>query len=337
MGQYPKNGILLFQKELHLVTIQVWITLGIQHQHQQLAKLNGRFKMSHIPIQSTNQSIFAIETGFDSVLGVQDPVYNPRILAGLEVHQFFTRQVHYVGKYIEGVSVSTNGISLPVGYYFLLDPYMYYSSGTTYNATPYFTWNIDGVDTIPRFQSHYMSDQPTGSNASYRGLRFVDCSTSSKTLKIVARGAGWASMGNVYFDNQQTTAAATATHKSHIDIYAIDASTYQNPTVTVLDASNSTGSWGSAQQMPESTLNKFWVNTVSFTQTFYAPIPTQAGDWFGFMQMDNSTTQAITITSPPSSQTLVSSVTGSHGAAGNARDMGARVAWKWVWSGIRWL
>ncbi len=82
--------------------------------------------MSHIPIQSTNQSIFAIETGFDSVLGVQDPVYNPRILDGLEVHQFFTRQVHYAGKYIEGVSVSTNGISLPVGYYFLLDPYMYY-------------------------------------------------------------------------------------------------------------------------------------------------------------------------------------------------------------------
>lgn len=293
--------------------------------------------MSHIPIQSTNQSVFAIETGFNSVAGVQDPTYNPRILDGVELHQFFTRQQHYAGKYIEGVSVSNAGISLPAGYYFVLDPYMYYSSGTTYVATPYLTWNIDGVDTIPRFQSHYMTDQPSGSNASYRGLLFVDCSSSSKTVKIIARGAGWSTMGNVYFDNQQTTAVITTRHKSHIDIYAINATTYANPVVRTLDASEKITSWGTAQQMPPEALNKFWVNTVSWTQTFYAPIPTQAGDWFGFMQMDNSTTAAITITSPPTSQTLVSAVVGSSGTAGANRAMGGQNSWKWVWSGIRWV
>ena len=293
--------------------------------------------MSHIPIQSTNQSIFTLETGFDSVAGVQDPTYNPRILDGVEVHQFFTRQVHFVGKYIEGVSTSVDGLVLPQGYYFLLDPYMYYSGGSTYVRTPYFTWNIDGVDTVPRFQSHYLSDQPTGSNASYRGLRFVDCSASSKTLKIVARGAGWASMGNVYFDNQQTTTALTTSHKSHIDIYAIEVASYVNPVVSTLDATNSIASWGGAQQMPAETLNKFWVNTTALTQTFYAPIPSQVGDWFGFFQLNNSTTAAITITSPPTSQTLISSVVGSTGAANNNKDMGGRVAWKWVWTGKRWV
>lgn len=293
--------------------------------------------MSYIPTQSTNQSYFCLETGFDSVAGVQDAVYNPRILNGLEVHQFFTRQIHFVGKYIEGISTSIDGIVLPQGYYFLLDPYMYYSSGTTYVATPYFTWNINGVDTIPRFQSHYVSDQPTGSNASYRGLLFVDCSSSSKTVKIIARGAGWASMGNVYFDNQQTTTALTTTHKSHIDIYAINATTYANPIVRTLDASETISSWGGAQQMPTEALNKFFVNTTVVTQTYFAPIPTQIGDWFGFIQRADSATASITITSPQTSQTLASAVRTAYGAAGGTREMGHQSAFKWVWSGCKWV
>ncbi len=87
--------------------------------------------MSYIPNLSTGQSIFALETTFQSTPGTQDPTYNPRILDGVELHQFFTTQAHYIGKYIEGIIVNTNGITFPQGWYFVLDPYLYYSSGTT--------------------------------------------------------------------------------------------------------------------------------------------------------------------------------------------------------------
>jgi len=286
--------------------------------------------MSYIPNLSTGQSIFALETTFQSTPGTQDPTYNPRILDGVELHQFFTTQAHYIGKYIEGIIVNTNGITFPQGWYFVLDPYLYYSSGTTYNGSPYLTWNINGSDVLPRFQSHYINgnEGAGASNGSYRGLRFLDCSTSSQTVKLIARGAGWASMGNVYFDNKQTSSASTANHRSNITIYAIDATTYQNPTVRTLDASEKASSI---------TLNKFWVNTTSTTTsaTYNAPTPTQAGDWFGLMQL-NPSTGAITITSPSTSQTLVSSVRGQSTTTLSS-DQGMRTSFKWVWSGIRWV
>lgn len=290
--------------------------------------------MSYIPNLSTSQSVFALETTFQSVPGTQDPTYNPRILDGVELHQFFTTQSHYIGRYVEGITADANGITFPQGWYFVLDPYMYYSSGTTYVATPYLTWNINGVDVLPRFQSHYLADQPGGSNASYRGLRFLDCSASSQTVKLIARGAGWASMGNVYFDNKQSSTAPTANHRSNIMVYAINATTYQNPTVRTLGASELQGAWATGNTIPQEGLNKFWVNTIARTGTVTAPTPTQAGDWFGFMQLNNDSTSAITIVG--NGQTLVSGVVGNSGSTINA-DMGGRNTWKWVWTGIRWV
>lgn len=284
--------------------------------------------MSYIPTQSTSQSVFALETGFDSVIGTIDATYNPRIIDGSQLHHFFTRQSHYVGKYVNGITTSTSGITFPQGWYFVLDPSMYYSSGTTQQYTQYLTWNINGVDVLPRFQSHYLTDQPAGSNASYRGLRFLDCSASSQTVKIIARGAGWASMGNCYFDNQQGTTNTSGRHKSNIMVYAINATTYQNPTVRTLDASEVQGAWASGNTIPQEGLNKFWVNTIARTGTITAPTPTQAGDWFGFMQLNNDSSSLITIVG--NGQTLVSNVAGNQTNTNNN-------TWKWVWTGIRWV
>jgi hypothetical protein len=135
-------------------------------------------------------------------------------------------------------------------------------------------------------------------------------------------------MGNVYFDNKQTSSASTANHRSNITIYAIDATTYQNPTVRTLDASEKSSTIA---------LNKFWVNTTTTTTsaTYNTPAPTQAGDWFGFMQL-NPSTGAITITSPSTGQTLVSNVRG-YSTTTLGSDQGMRTSFKWVWSGIRWV
>lgn len=302
--------------------------------------------MSHIPHSTLNMSQFSLDTGFDSVPGTQDPTYNPLITEGLEVHQFFTRQTHMNGRYIDGITADSNGIVLPQGYSYVLDPYFYYSSGTTYRHGPHFIWVVDGVDqSFPKFASHYGSDQPVVSPDSpngrgYRGLKYLNCSLSSKTVKIRAVGP-WSAMGNVYWDNQQTNATLLSTHKSHILIYAIPSADIVNQTPRTLDATQTdVGGWlqsvdcifpSTVSQLPSAALNRYIVCTraVAGSYTYTAPIlaERQKGDWMGFIVTSTTTGANFTLNSANPNQTLVTSV------ASNATN----TAFMFVWTGSRWV
>lgn len=288
-------------------------------------------------------SQFSLDTGFDSVAGTIDPTYNPRILDGLELHQFFTRQVHLNGKYIDGITVDSNGIVLPQGYSYILDPMMYYSSGSTWLHSPHFVWVVDGTELeAPRFASHYASDTSTtapdvGNGRGYRGLIYLDCSSAPKTVKLIARGI-WANMGNVYFDNQQTNAAITSTHKSHILCYAIPSSAIDNPTVRELDTTwQLINGWNQTvdcilpaglSQLPADALNKYIVfaRDVAGTWTYYTPLNPQVGDWLGVMVTNATTASGFVLSCQSPVQTLVASTTGRYG----------ETAFMFVWTGNFW-
>lgn len=289
-------------------------------------------------------SQFSLDTGFDSVPGTQDLTYNPRILDGLEVHQFFTRQVHINGKYIEGITVDENGIVLPQGYSYVLDPYFYYSSGSTWRHNPHFIWVVDGVDqSFPRFASQYASDiSPTAPDIAngrgYRGLKYIDCSLSSKTVKIRAVGT-WDLMGNVYWDNQQTNATLTASHKSHILIDAIPSADIVNQTPRTLDATQTLiNGWyqsvdcifpNTVSQLPADALNKYIVatRTVSGAYTYYTPLNPQVGDWLGFMVTSAPSGSTFTLSCQSPAQTLMAGVSGAN----------SNTAFMFIWSGARWV
>lgn len=300
--------------------------------------------MAHIPIPTLNMSQFSLDTGFDSTPGVQDPVYNPRILDGVELHQFFTRQVHLNGRNIEGITVDTNGIVFPQGYSYILDPMMYYSSGTTWYHSPHFRWIIDGVEQEnPKFASHYASDT-IGTNLGeangrgYRGLIYLDCSLASKTVKIVARSSFWNDMGNVYFDNQQTNAVITSTHKSHILCYAIPSADISNPTVRQLDTTwQVINGWNqtadailptNVSQLPADALNKYIVfaRDVAGTWTYSTPLNPQVGDWLGVMITNATTNSFFVLTCQSPAQTLVASSIGR----------GLETCYMFVWTGNLW-
>jgi hypothetical protein len=299
--------------------------------------------MSHIPINSFNMSLFSLDTGFDSVAGTIDPTYNPRILSGSELHQFFTRQIHISGKYIDGITVDTNGIVLPQGYMYVLDPYLYYSSGTTWRNGPYFIWDVDGVDQDhPRWSSHYAAVElsyasPDENNKrGYRGLKYLDCSLSSKTLKIKALGP-WSAMGNVYFDNQQTNAVITSTHKSHILIHAIPSVDVVNQTVRQLDTAWTTIDGfsqtvdavllGTVTQIPNSALNKYLIFNRLQTTSYTTPTSPQTGDWLGVILTNNNATYTMTLSCATPTQTLLSAVDG----------LEQQTCFMWTWTGIRWV
>lgn len=299
--------------------------------------------MSHIPIPTLNMSQFSLDTGFDSVAGTIDPIYNPRILDGLELHQFFTRQTHLNGKYVDGITVDSNGIVLPQGYSYILDPMIYYSSGSTWLHSPHFVWIVDGVElAAPRFASHYASDTITtapdvGNGRGYRGLIYLDCSVASKTVKLIARGI-WANMGNVYFDNQQTNAAITSTHKSHILCYAIPSAAIDNPTVRELDTTwQLINGWNqtvdcilptNVSQLPADALNKYIVfaRDVAGTWTYYTPLNPQVGDWLGVIVTNATTTSGFVLTCQSPVQTLVASTTGIY----------SETTFMFIWTGNLW-
>lgn len=301
--------------------------------------------MSYIPHTTLNMSQFSLDTGFDSVPGTQDPTYNPRILDGVEVHKFFTRQVHLNGKYIEGITVDENGIVLPQGYSYVLDPYFYYSSGSAWKHAPHFIWVVDGVDqAFPRFASQYAGDvtpSTTGDVANgrgYRGLKYIDCSLTSKTVKVRAVGP-WDFMGNVYWDNQQTNATLTAAHKSHILCYAIPSADIVNETPRTLDATQSTiNGWlqssecifpTNVSQLPADALNKYIVctRTVSGAYTYYTPLNPNVGDWLGFVVTSAPSACTFTLSCQSPAQTLASAVSGAT----------SNTAFMFVWTGARWV
>jgi len=308
--------------------------------------------MSYIPTQTLNMSLFSLETSFDSVPGTQDPTYNPLIVDGLEIHGFLDRQTHISGKYIEGITVDPTGIYLPQGYSYILDPYIYYSSGTTYQPSPYFSWIIDGVeDTTLKFASHYATDvgvsaPNTATGRGYRGLKYIDCSSASKVIKLKAQGV-WSSMGNVYFDNQQTNAVLTSTHKSHILVYAIPSADITTPSITSLDMSfTSLGTSGSYStnafflgatlqtiQLPTEALNKYCIYNPPSTPTpandtnYRTPTNPSVGDFIGLMIARGavSTTAAVSCVSP--AQTLLTATSASN----------TNTCYMWQWTGIRWV
>ncbi len=304
--------------------------------------------MSYIPHSTLNMSQFSLDTGFDSVPGTQDPTYNPLIVDGLEVHQFFTTQTHMNGKYIEGITVDSNGIVFPQGYSYILDPFFYYSSGTTWRHSPHFIWVIDGVDQAwPKFASQYASDQnsmvaPNDSNngRGYRGLKYLDCSLSSKTVKIRAVGP-WSAMGSVYWDNQQTNASLLNNNKSHILIHAIPSADIANQTPRVLDSTqvltngwyqNADCIWASAvSQLPADALNKYVICTATAASTsyiYYTPSNPSVGDWLGFIITSNSSSTTFTVNVLSPLQNLVlSGVAGTH----------TNTCFGFKWTGARWV
>ena len=302
--------------------------------------------MSYIPHSTLNMSQFSLDTTFASVPGTQDPTYNPLIVDGLEVHQFFTTQTHMNGKYIDGITVDSNGIVFPQGYSYILDPFFYYSSGTTWRHSPHFIWVIDGVDQAwPKFASQYASDQnsmvaPNDSNngRGYRGLKYLDCSLSSKTVKIRAVGP-WSAMGSVYWDNQQTNASLLNNNKSHILIHAIPSADIVNQTPRVLDSTQVlTNGWyqsadcifpSTVSQLPADALNKYIVATraVAGSYTYYTPLNPQVGDWLGFIATANLATSLFSLTCQSPSQSLVSGLAGTH----------PQTCFGFRWTGARWV
>ena len=300
--------------------------------------------MSYIPHSTLNMSQFSLDTTFESTQGNQDTIYNPLIIDGLEVHKFFTTQTHMNGKYIEGITVDSNGIVFPQGYSYILDPFFYYSSGTTWRHAPHFIWVIDGVDQAwPKFASQYASDVIPSSpdlpnGRGYRGLKYLDCSLSSKTVKIRAVGP-WSAMGNVYWDNQQTSAAQLNNNKSHILIHAIPSADIVNQTPRTLLTSPTTnlgaaGAYsddcfftGTVSQLPSQALNKYWVFNLSTTITYLTPLNPQVGDWFRIMVVRNNSTNLVSVSCSNPVQSLVSGVAGTHQST----------CFGFKWTGARWV
>jgi hypothetical protein len=302
--------------------------------------------MSYIPIETLNMSLFSLDTGFNSTPGTQDPIFNPLIVEGLEVHSFFTAQTQMNGKYIDNITIDNNGIVLPQGYSYILDPYFYYSSGTAWKHAPHFIWVVDGVDqAFPRFSSQYAGDNipsTTGDIANgrgYRGLKYIDCSLASKTVKIRAVGP-WNLMGNVYWDNQQTNTALTSSHKSHILIYAIPSASIENQTPRTLDATQTLiNGWNqsvdcifptTSAQLPADALNKYIVctrTTASTSFTYNTPANPVVGDWLGFIVASNSNSTLFTLSCLSPTQTLVSNVSG----------YSQNTCYGFKWTGVRWV
>lgn len=308
--------------------------------------------MSHFPQNGVSSSLLSLDTTFVATPGSPDPVYNPIITDGVFVHEFFTTQTHFTGRMIDGISVDANGIILPSGYHFVVDPFLYYSSGTTWLHSPHFIWQIDGVDqTYPRFASHYASDNnlqiaPDSNNGrAYSGIIYVDCSLASKTLKLKAVGP-WDSMGTVYFDTQQTNATLTTPHKSHILIHAIAAENAVNPTVRQLAFTPTTpvnggtdGSYtadvyfpgaGSALTLPVEAMNKYLVFNGASTAVYQMPplASRTIGDWLGLIQAKGGGSGLqVSIQSSNPTQTLVSGLSASSASNG----------YMWTWTGARWL
>lgn len=307
--------------------------------------------MSHLPPIGPSSSLMSLDTTFVSTPGSPDPIYNPTIVDGLYVHSLFTTQTHFTGRVIEGISVDSDGIVLPSGYHFVLDPFLYYSSGTTWLHSPHFVWEIDGVEqTYPKFASHYASDNnlqttPDSNNGrAYSGIIYVDCSLSSKTLKLKAVGP-WASMGTVYFDTQQTNATLTTSNRSHILIHVLANDNVINPTVRELVITPTTpvnggtdGSYtadvyfagaGTALTLPIEALNKYFVYNGLQTAVYQMPAlaSRNVGDWLGLIQAKGAGSGlSVTIQSSNPTQTLVSALVASSPSNGLM----------WVWTGAKW-
>lgn len=306
--------------------------------------------MSHLPTIGPSSSLMSLDTAFVSMPGVPDPVYNPIIVDGLYVHSFFTTQTHFAGRTIEGITVDSDGIVLPSGYHFLLDPLLYYSSGSTWLHSPHFIWEINGVEqTTPKFGSHYASDNnlqtaPDSNNGrGYSGIIYVDCSLASKTLKLKAVGP-WVNMGNVYFDTQQTNATLTTSNRSHILIHAFANANIINPTVRELiitpttsvnggvDGSYTTDVYfagsGTALTLPVEALNKYFIFNGATSATYQMPAleSRNVGDWIGLIQAKSGSSIFVTIQSSNPTQILVSSLTASSPSNGLM----------WMWTGSRW-
>lgn len=291
--------------------------------------------MSYIPTQTLNMSMFSLDTGFDSVAGSPDATYNPQILENVELAKFFTRQVHYQGKYIEGIVVDANGITLPQGYIFVLDPYLFYSGGTNQTYANYFIWNIDGVDSdVPKWASNYATDvgisAPEVANGrGYRGYKIVDTTSGAKVIKLKAMGNSWSLMGTVYFDVEATSTAIPSTHKSHILIKAIPSADITNPVIRELNTATECVFPASTSQLDSSALNKYIVftRTTAGAWTYYTPLNPQVGDWIGLMIVNSNSTSTITLTCQSPAQTLVSAKYGSLQST----------CYMWIWTGIRWV
>lgn len=289
--------------------------------------------MSFIPTETLNMSQFSLDTGFDSVAGSPDPTYNPQILDGIELGKFFTRQVHHQGKYIEGITVDANGITLPQGYIFVLDPYMFYSGGVGARFNNHFVWNIDGVDIdVPKWASHYASDQAvTGGNGrGYRGYKIVDTTSGAKVVKLIAKGTEWLDGAPYYFDVSATaTLSIVGTHKSHILIRAIPSADIVGQTVRELVVGTDTYSLAGISQIPDTQLNKYMLfeRTTAGTWTYYTPINPQVGDWIGLLVVNNNTTSTCTLTCQSPVQTLVSAKYGQLQTS----------AYMFQWTGVRWV
>lgn len=293
--------------------------------------------MSFIPTETLNMSQFSLDTGFDSVAGSPDPTYNPQILDGVELGKFFTRQVHHQGKYIEGITVDANGITLPQGYIFVLDPYLFYSGGVGARYANYFIWNIDNVDQdVPKWASNYASDLATLPNSEattgrgYRGYKIVDTTLGAKVIKLIAKGPSWQAIAPVYFDVSATSSLTiVGNHKSHILIRAIPSADVVGQTVRELVIANDTYNLAGVSQVPDTALNKYLLfnRTTAGTWTYWLPANPQVGDWVGLFVVNNNTTSTCTITSPPTSQTLVSAKYGQLQTS----------AYMWQWTGVRWV
>ena len=302
--------------------------------------------MSFIPTDTLNMSLFSLDTGFDSTPGIYDPVYNPRIVEGTEIAKFFTRQVHFNGRYVDGIVVDANGITLPQGYVYILDPILFYSGGGTSNTRVmnHFRYEIEGIDIAnPKWASHYATDVvvsngETIASRGYKGFKYIDCSLTSKNVKIKAWG-DWAGLGNVYFDVEHNNTSITVTHKSHILIHAIPSDDLTNQTVRTLDASQTLiNGWlqsvdcifpSTVSQLPADALNKYVVctRTVAGSYTYYTPLNPTKGDWIGFIMTGNVATANFTLTCQSPAQTLV--------AAGTGTQM--ETCFMWQWTGSRWV
>lgn len=310
--------------------------------------------MSHIPVSSLSSTQFHIDTGFTPTPGVQDNTYNPKLVDGLFLHQLFGNINHLHGPQLPtSITVDSNGILLPAGYHYVLEPYLAYSSGSTWLNTPHFLWQVDGVDQdFPKWASHYATDSAavlttsgeTANGRGYRGLLYVDCSLASKSVKLKAVG-NWSGMGDVYFDNQQTTTALATPSRSSILITAINANNVVNPTIRTLDITTGItqinggvdGSYnqdcyfpGTTLSLPVECLNRYFITTGATSVIYTLPDVSlrTPGDWFGYIYNKpggSGVTNDISSTSP--TQTLISGVNStvvSH-------------AWMFEWTGARWI
>jgi hypothetical protein len=310
--------------------------------------------MSHVPVSSLSSTQFYLDTGFTPTPGTQDLTYNPKLVDGLFLHQLFGNIKYLHGPHLPtSITVSSDGIVLPAGYHYVLEPYMAYSSGSTWLNSPHFLWQIDGVDqSFPKFASHYATDSSavlatngeTANGRSYRGLLYVDCSLASKSIKLKAVG-NWAGMGDVYLDNQQTSTALAAPSRSSILITAINSANVVNPTVRTLDITTgitqinggADGSYntdcyfpGSNLTLPVECLNRYFITTGSTSVTYTLPDISlrTVGDWFGWIYNKvggSGVTNDISSTSP--TQTLISGI--------NSTQPNHAIMFQWT--GAKWV